>query len=264
MLFALSKLIWIVLTPSNLCLAGVSLGLALLLLGGKAAAGRLIAWSLALFIVFGLSPLGNVLLLALEERFPPRIEGRTIPHGIIVLGGWTDTQVSASRNVVAVGEASERFFKAIELARRYPQAHVVFSGGDGSFSGDVGNEADDTKRLMDSVGFDDSRVIYERRSRNTAENAVFTRDLVLPQVGETWLLITSAAHMPRAIGSFRAIGFEVEAVPVDYRSRGAIDMWRWNPFFGKGLARFDAVAREWLGLLSYWLIGRSNALFPAP
>jgi uncharacterized SAM-binding protein YcdF (DUF218 family) len=91
-----------------------------------------------------------------------------------------------------------------------------------------------------------------------------TRDLVAPKPGERWLLVTSAFHMPRSIGVFRAIGFEVEAYPVDWRTRGWVDV-RW-PFekLSAGLARTDVAVHEWVGLIAYRLSGRITELLPSP
>ena len=86
---------------------------------------------------------------------------------------------------------------------------------------------------------------------------------VFHMYGERWLLVTSAQHMPRAVGCFRRVGFPVEAYPVDWHT-----FPRWQPRFslqfGAGLALTDAVVHEWEGLLAYWLTGRTSALFPAP
>ena len=70
--------------------------------------------------------------------------------------------------------------------------------------------------------------------------------------------------MPRAIGAFRQAGFDVEAWPVDYRTRGRADLARPFDKVSEGLRRVDVASREWAGLLAYWLMGRSDALFPAP
>ncbi|MBV8839099.1 MAG: YdcF family protein, partial [Alphaproteobacteria bacterium] len=93
---------------------------------------------------------------------------------------------------------------------------------------------------------------------------LFTRDILKPKPTERWLLVTSAHHMPRAMGVFRAVGFPVEAFPVDYRTRGAIDIARPFSTLGDGLRRTDTAAREWVGLLAYRLSGRTTELFPGP
>jgi uncharacterized SAM-binding protein YcdF (DUF218 family) len=124
-------------------------------------------------------------------------------------------------------------------------------------------EGDQARAFFLQLGVPEAQLSIERRSRNTAENAKFTKELVQPQPGQRWLLVTSAAHMPRAIGIFRKAGFPVEAYPVDWRTRGPDDL---VPFdrLSRGLARFDTASHEWVGLIGYWLTGRTSELFPAP
>jgi uncharacterized SAM-binding protein YcdF (DUF218 family) len=127
-----------------------------------------------------------------------------------------------------------------------------------------GAEAPYALRFLRGLGVPPGRLIPEDRSRNTVENAVFSKELAAPKEGERWLLVTSAYHMPRAIGAFRRAGFEVEAYPVDWRTRGAVDALRPFQTVGDGLKRTDTAVREWVGLFVYWLTGRSSELFPAP
>ncbi len=120
--------------------------------------------------------------------------------------------------------------------------------------------------LWESFGIARDRVTLESRSRNTAENAAFTRVLVEPKPGERWLLVTSALHMPRAIGCFRRAGFPVEAYPVDWTTPRRLSLAPLLPSFepGRGLRELDSAAHEWLGLLAYWLTGRTSAFLPGP
>src|SRR5262249_25180042 len=151
-----------------------------------------------------------------------------------------------------------------ELVRRYPEAHVVFSGGSGRLIYDGPTEAELAVRLFESFGIEKQRVILDSKSRDTDENARFTKELVLPKPGERWIIVTSAHHMPRAIGAFRAAAFPVEAFPVDYRTRGAIDLLRPFSPLSDGLRRTDTAVREWVGLLVYRAAGRTAELFPTP
>jgi uncharacterized SAM-binding protein YcdF (DUF218 family) len=148
--------------------------------------------------------------------------------------------------------------------RRYPQAHIAFSGGSGRLIYDGATEAEFAVRLLESFGIERSRIILESRSRDTDENARFSKEVLQPKPGERWLIVTSAHHMPRAIGAFRAAGFPVEAFPVDYRTRGAIDLLRPFATLGDGLRRTDTAVREWVGLVAYRLTGRTEAFFPGP
>jgi uncharacterized SAM-binding protein YcdF (DUF218 family) len=125
-------------------------------------------------------------------------------------------------------------------------------------------EAEFALRLLESLGVPNGRVVAEDKSRNTVENARFSRELAQPKPGERWLLVTSAYHLPRAIGIFRKAGFPVEAYPVDWRTRGTGDVLRPFPTLGEGLRRTDTAMREWVGLLAYWIGGQSSELFPGP
>src|SRR6516165_6194822 len=263
MFFPLSKILGFFAIPSNLVVSIGILGL-LLLPTRFARAGRALAFaSLIVLAILGLSPAGNALIIPLEERFPRWDETRGAPDGIIVLGGAISPDVSAARNEVALNEAAERLTAVAELARRYPQARILFSGGSGELiAGD--SESPFALRLLESFGIARDRILLEDRARNTVENALYSKQIVQPKPGERWLLVTSAYHMPRAIGVFRKAGFAVEPYPVDWRTRGSEDELR--PFFsvGDGLRRVDTAVREWVGLAVYWLTGRSSELFPGP
>jgi uncharacterized SAM-binding protein YcdF (DUF218 family) len=264
MFFLLAKTLGFFALPSNLLISLGLTGLVLMATRFARAGRKLAVAALLLLAIAGLSPLGNALILPLEERFPPWDASRGAPAGIISLGGAFDTVVSAARHEVALNEAAERLTVMAELVRRYPEAHVVFSGGSGRLIYGGATEAELAARLFESFGIPKQRVILEGKSRDTEENARFTKELVLPKPGERWLIVTSAHHMPRAVGSFRGAGFPVEAFPVDYRTRGAVDLLRPFATLGDGLRRTDTAVREWVGLAAYRLTGRTTELFPGP
>jgi uncharacterized SAM-binding protein YcdF (DUF218 family) len=264
MFFVLAKILGFFALPSNILISLGILGVLLMATRFARAGRRLAVITLVLLVIAGWSPLGNALILPLEERFPPWDASRGAPAGIICLGGAVDTVVSPARGEVALNEAAERMTAMAELVRRYPQAHIVFSGGSGRLIYDGVTEAELAVRLFESFGIERSRIILENKSRDTDENARFTKELVLPKSDERWLIVTSAHHMPRAVGAFRAVGFPVEAFPVDYRTRGAIDLLRPFSPLSDGLRRTDTAMREWIGLIIYRLAGRTNELFPAP
>jgi uncharacterized SAM-binding protein YcdF (DUF218 family) len=118
-------------------------------------------------------------------------------------------------------------------------------------------------RLLEALGVAKERTTLESRSRDTYENAVFTKRLINPGPGERWLLITSGWHMPRAMGCFRQAGFPVEPWSVDYRTRGRVEIW-FKPAIPEGLRQMDFVMREYAGLIMYYLTGRIGALLPGP
>ena len=264
MFFPLSKVLGFFAIPSNLVISIGVLGL-LLLPTRFARTGRALAFaSLIVLAVLGLSPIGNALIIPLEERFPPWDAARGAPDGIIVLGGAISPDVSAARDEVALNEAAERLTVAAELARRYPDARILLSGGSAALIYDEGAEALLALRLLQDLGIARARILLEDRSRNTVENAVFSKAIAQPKSGERWLLVTSAHHLPRAVGVFRKVGFPVEPYPVDWRTRGPKDVLRPFATLGDGLRRSDTAVREWVGLAVYRLTGRTSELFPAP
>jgi uncharacterized SAM-binding protein YcdF (DUF218 family) len=263
MFFVLAKILGFFALPSNILISLGLIGVVLMATRFARTGRRLAVAALILIALAGLSPLGNALILPLEERFPPWDASRGAPTGIISLGGALDTVVSLPRGEVALNEAAERMTAIAELARRFPDARIVFSGGSGRIIYDGVSEASLAGRLFESFGIAKERILLEDKSRDTDENARFTRELVEPKPGERWLLVTSAHHMPRSVGVFRAAGIPVEAFPVDYRTRGAIDLLRPFSNVGDGLRRTDTAMREWIGLAVYRMTGRIAELFPA-
>ena len=268
MFFFLSKILGFFALPSNILITLALIGVVLMATRFAQAGRRIAVAAVILLAIAGLSPLGNAIILPLEDRFPAwdvsQDASRGAPTGIICLGGALDTVVSPARGEVALNEAAERMTAIAELARRFPQARIVFTGGSDRIIFAGVSEASLAERLFLSFGIAKQRMTLEDKSRDTLENARFTRDIVQPKPGERWLLVTSAHHMPRSVGVFRAAGFVVEAFPVDYRTRGAIDLLRPFSTLGDGLRRTDTAAREWVGLLAYRLSGRTAELFPSP
>jgi uncharacterized SAM-binding protein YcdF (DUF218 family) len=264
MFFILAKILGFFSMPSNVLMSLGVIGVVLTATRFAPAGRRIVVTALILLGVAGWSPFGNAIILPLEQRFPPWDASRGAPAGIISLGGALDTVVSPARDEVALNEAAERMTAIAELARRFPNARIVFSGGSGRIIYDGISEASLAARLFESFGIAKERIALEDKSRDTDENGRFTKELVQPKPGERWLLVTSAHHMPRAVGVFRAAGFPVEAFPVDYRTRGAIDLLRPFSTLGDGLRRTDTAMREWVGLLIYRMVGRTDGLFPAP
>ncbi len=266
MFFYLSKTIWFFLQPTSLLMILMVLGLVSYRGGRQKAGRRLLLLGLLGLILAAFLPFGNWLILPLEERFL-RPDPATVrdPAGIIVLGGVHDPLIGKSRGVLALNESAERLVVGASLARRYPNAKLVFTGGSGAIFLPKSTEAEGVRIILLLVfGLPKDQLIVEDRSRNTYENAVFTHRLVNPGQHEKWLLVTLAYHVPRAMGSFLKAGFSVIPWPVDYRTRGAEDL---AVFFGQpsgGLRRVDEAVREWAGLFVYWITGRTNRLFPAP
>jgi uncharacterized SAM-binding protein YcdF (DUF218 family) len=248
--------------PSNLLVLGAAFGFILLALHRRAGA-VVAACSLAAIVAAGFSPLGNMLLTPLEQRFPDGQYPSGDIEGIVVLGGSYDTVSHSYFSTIVLEEDTEPLAVMMDLARRYPKAKIIFSGGS-EISGDTLSEASIVKGYFISLGIAPDRILTEGRSQTTAENAQFTAELVRPTPGSRWLLVTSGYHMPRAIGAFRHAGFNVIAFPAGLRTHGWHDMWRPERTATDNLRRVDIGVHEWVGLLDYKLKGYSSEWFPAP
>jgi uncharacterized SAM-binding protein YcdF (DUF218 family) len=269
MFFYLAKALWFLLQPSTLIALLIGYGAILIWTGWARWGRRFVTAGAILLLIAGLSPLGNALILPLENRFPrANLDDPPPPTGFILLGGAEDRLVGTARHAPTLNEAGERLVEAAILAGRFPEAKIAFSGGDAGILYKSDSEASWAAELLTALGVPRERLILEANARDTYENAAFLKEELNRQgdlaPGKRWLLITSAYHMPRAMGAFRKAGFDVEPWPVDYRTRGAADLTRPFDKVSEGLRRVDVAAREWVGLLAYWLRGRSDALFPAP
>jgi uncharacterized SAM-binding protein YcdF (DUF218 family) len=262
--FLLSKTLGFMLLPANFLIGAGVLGAVLLATRRAFLGRRLLVAAVVLLAICGFSPLGNWLLYPLEQRFPPWDAARGVPDGIIILGGSIEPELSAAHGRAALTHAADRLIAAAALARRYPNARIVFSGGNANLvSDDTAKEADYALSLFESLGIPKERLTMERSSRNTQENAEFSKVLVNPKDGERWLLVTSAYHMPRSVGLFRKAGFAVEPYPVDWRVDSA-RLFAFSPHSIEGLERTDIAVREWIGLAAYWATGKIDTLLPGP
>jgi uncharacterized SAM-binding protein YcdF (DUF218 family) len=263
--YYVSKIAWFFTTPSNLLLSLILLGLLLSLFK------RLRRFGIGLSLVFtlatialGLLPIASYILLPLEERFPAfQDDGRPI-DGIILLGGSVEASDSQARGSIVANESAERVLDTIQLAHRYPAARILISGGGGTVFGNGAAEAPIIAEYFRSIGIDPARILIEDRSRTTAENAVYSKELAKPREGERWLLVTSAWHMPRAVGVFEKAAFPVTPYPVDFRTGGGARTHLPFAFVSEGLRRLDIGTKEWAGLIAYYASGRTARLLPGP
>jgi uncharacterized SAM-binding protein YcdF (DUF218 family) len=264
MFYALSKILFFVIRPSNAIIVGLAFGWLLRRVGRRKSGATIIALSFAALVVAAFLPLSTWLLTPLETRFPPPPADLAAPSGIIVLGGSVDTVATAVWGSPQVIDGAERLLAAADLARRWPSARIVVTGGAMGFVDREPPESTLIAEVFDDFGIAADRLVLETASRNTRENASLSWELVKPQPGETWVLVTSAAHMPRAVGTFRAAGWtSIVAYPVDWRSLPGVQVVG-RQFASEGLFLTDIAVKEWLGLVAYRFAGYTDALFPAP
>jgi len=259
--FWISKLAWFVIAPDSLLFLLILCACILLWRKRYRPARRLLGVTVLVLLIVGLFPVGEWVFYPLETRFSAN---PTLPEsvtGIIVLGGAEDALRSELWNQTELGECAERLHSFLTLARQYPQAKLVYTGGSGSLRDQEFKGASVAKMFLEEHGLDLLRLQLEDQSRNTYENATCSKVLVNHSPDETWILITTAWHMPRSVGIFRKVGWPVIPYPVDHWTKpGKLLEIDWD--VAGHLRNLKIATKEWVGLLSYYISGKTSALFP--
>jgi len=262
-LFIAGKSLHVLAEPDSVVLLLLALGTLLLWRGSGRTGRRLVVFSTVVLIALSTLPIGALLLRTLEDRFPrPNLATLPPPDGIVVLGGALHAEVGAARRTLALNAHAERIVEMVILARRFPDARIIHTGGRADIFQTDATEADLLAPYLELLGLAPGRVELEGRARNTYENATESLALARPRPGQRWLLVTTAAHMPRAVGAFRAVGWKILPFPVDYRTSGRDVRLRFDPAARWRQLRF--AMHETVGQAIYYVTGRSSSPFPGP
>lgn len=262
--FVLSKVLWVYTAPGNLLVLILALGACLLYAargGFWARCGRaLVVCAAAAFLLIAVLPVGEWAARPLESRFKTALPERV--DGIILIGGSERPRISEERGQSVAMDTTSRYIVFAKLARRYPKAKLVFSGGSGALAPWPGMKDHEVAvNALKDIGFPVQRLILETASRNTHENAVMAAQIVQPKPEETWLLVTSAMHMPRAMGCFRQAGWNVLPAPAGYLTGTSR-----SPYptlnLQEHLTLLTRAVREYIGLAAYRAMGHTDSLWP--
>lgn len=251
----LSRVAGIIFTPSNFLILLLVLGLVLQWTRYRRSGKGLVIAVTVLFLLIFFLPLDEWLGAPLENRFP-RPPWPAHVDGIIVLGGGENPAVFAARGAPGFNPSEGRLVASAELARRYPNAKLIFSGGAAPLTLGQTSEAHVARVIYQQMGMPPSRLILERRSRNTWENFVYSKAIANPKPGETWLVVTSAMHMPRAMGIAARLHWRMLPWPSDYLTTGKEKGMDWNSSVAARLDTIEFAVHEWAGLAAYRLMGR--------
>ena len=263
MFFILSKYLWAIFQPANLLFILIIVGLTFYFFNKQKTATKIFIFSSIIITFISLFPISNWLISPLENRFY-EVNLNTEIHGIIVLGGAEQVSLSDNELKMSFNGRIDRLFHFVDLGRKYPNAIMLFAGGNGGINKSKNTESDIAKRFFDFLNFESNRIIFEKKSRNTYENALFSMKLIKPKPSENWILITSAVSMPRAVGCFNNLQWNVIPYPVDFLLNKTAKNSYFNFNFANGLKNINKASFEWLGLLVYYLLDRTDTLFPGP
>jgi uncharacterized SAM-binding protein YcdF (DUF218 family) len=261
-MFYLSKLMWALIAPGHFLVALLAIG-ALMGLGRgrvRRIGTRLCAFVAVIFLFVALFPVGDWALTPLENRYTAQYPDHV--DGIITIGEDEKIQISEARGIPTSLGVLRSYVAFAGLARQYPDARLVFSGGEAfHINGVTFGPARIVHDIMQELGVPVERMIFEDKSRTTYENALLTAGIVQPKPEENWLLVTSAWHMVRAMGCFRQTGWHVYPVPAGYMTTGRYS-WRPHLNLAEHLDTLTIAVHEYYGLLAYWLMGRIPELWP--
>lgn len=261
-MFLASKLFWLLAQPLSLVFVCLIIAILLDAAGWERTRGFFSALAVTVLFLTLFTSTGGYLLQTLENRFARPANPPVDVACIIILGGAFENEVMAARGGMEFNQAADRFIEGLRLARLYPDARILVSGGDGSFSGAYAGDAEASATFFSTFGIAPDRLIRDETSRTTFENATNTKDLLETNGLGNCLLVTSAFHMPRSVGLFRKLGIPVIPWPVDYRTSGQVSLW---PDFSQpslNAQLMTTAMREWTGLLAYYISGRTHAVFP--
>jgi uncharacterized SAM-binding protein YcdF (DUF218 family) len=249
--FVASKLFGALISGGNIIVLLLVIGLALSVTRYKRLSRSITFGTIIASFVILVFPVGSWSMAPLENRFArPQLPDRV--DGILVLGGGESPRLFQRRGTGAVITSEGRLVEAAALSRRFPQARIVFSG----------IEAEVARAAFEQLGIDINRITFEDQARNTWENLLFSKNLIHPGPGETWLLVTHAVSIPRAMGIARQVGWHVLPWPVDYQTSKEEISFSFD--FAGNVTSMDTAAHEWIGLFVYRLTGRSAAWYPSP
>ena len=255
-----SKIAWALIAPETLLLFLMILSAGLLWTRYNKQGRILISSTVLIVAMVSILPFSYWILGPLEDRFPVPEKLPDRVDGIIVLAGAEDISVTAARDQPSFNGGGERLTTFVWLAHVYPNAVLLFAGGSGSLTNQENKPSIVARKIFSQIGLEPKRVRYESDSKNTLENALKSYELIKPTPDQRWILVTSAFHMPRSVGLFRKVGWNVIPYPVDFNTTKRIRL----KFDLREIGRFSQGIREWLGLIVYRAIGGTLTFFPSP
>jgi len=255
-MYIFSKLIWIILSPLNLLLIFLIIGFFFKLINMRTVSITFYIVSLIFFVTVSIFPTGNLILFKLESRYPALTTLPSHIDGILILGGPSRPDLTRDHGQVSFNEAGERLTESVRLIKNYSSSKIIFSGGFGKLS-----HSYVAKKFFSEMGIDISNMIFEIKSRNTFENILFSKKIINPKKSENWLLVTSSFHMSRAINVAEKLDWKFIPYPVDFRTSNKFINFKPTLNFLGNINSFNLASHEVVGLISYYLLGRSSKLF---
>ena len=250
-MFYLQKLVSQFFFPLTFCFICILTGTAMLWLTEKQLTGKLfVTAGLILLGFFSYESAANRLIRPLERMYTQPAEPDKRIRWIVVLGGGLVSDPSLPITSRLSEATLIRLVEALRLSRKMPEARLVLCGG-AVFN--TQPEALGMAELVQELGFDDIELIAETKSRNTMEQSHAVRKIV---GDDPFALVTSASHMPRAVGFFKALDMKPVPFPTDHKAKKNL-VTHPSAFFpgSPALRKSRAAFYEYLGIVRYRIFG---------
>lgn len=265
MSFEALRSMWLWLSPAQLLLLVGGLGFVLVCTPWRMLGRVLLAPAFATLLLVTYTPFAAQMIKTLEDRFPAPLVPPASVTGILVLGGAELADPALARNLSPVADMNARHARMAQLLQAHPQARAIYAGAlaEPAAAAAAAALADSAqaKALLQRHGIDPGRVQWVENGLDTFEAMIFARDRAQPQPGETWLLVTSGWHMPRAMGVAQRQGWKLIPQPVAEMTGIRVAA---PGQAAAGLSLAERAIREWSALTLYAMFDRTNAWFPAP
>ena len=260
MSFYLSKILWLILNPFNIFILINFLIIILYVLSFRRLSITIFVINFLFLIIISILPIGNYLIYQIEKEYHSNTEIPENIDGIIILGGATDALMFKEYGQISLNGSAERLVESVDIIRKHQNAKVIFSGGSGILNRPDLGHSDVAKFFYKKMGLDTNRLIFENSSRNTYENILFSKKIIIPKKNEKWLLITSASHMKRAQLVAEKNNWNFIPYAVDFKNLKNFK-FIFNLNLLSNINSFQQGSHEWLGLISYYLMGRTSKIF---
>ena len=260
MIFYLSKFLWHLFNPFNCILLLLILSVILNFFKFLKFAKIILYFTFFLFFITGVLPTGSYLLYLLEKNYHNKVNLPENVDGILILSGGTIPFLTKEYDQISLNSSVERLTESIQLMKKYPKAKAVFAGGTGSIQYPDLSHSDVAKKFYESLGVNIQNIHFDNKSRNTYEHFVFAKKKFDPNKDEKWVLVTSAFHLKRAINVGEKLGWEFIPYATDYKLPKKF-RWKLSTNFLGNLGSFQHSSHEWVGIISYYLMGRSSKIF---
>ena len=259
MSFYLSKILWTILNPFNIILLFIFLGFILSFFSNKNFSKIVYSLTFVFFIIIAVMPTGAFMFYQLEKKFHVL---KSLPNkidGILILSGATNPVLTKEYNQISLNDSVERLTESIQLMKKYSNTKIIFSGGSGSINNQKLTHSEVANLFFKNFEIKLDNIIYEDKSRNTYENILFSKKIAHPKINENWLIVTSAFHLPRALNIAEKLEWKFIPYAVDFKMSKKFS-WKPTINFLSNITTFQAASHEWIGMIAYYLMGRSSKI----